>query len=88
MAEISTTGHSALVCITLRVGGKDFKVAQLGPDFLILKEAATLPPSKGTINLEVDGHPDVFPVNLPQGILPNSRRVMIEEVMQSQFAAA
>jgi hypothetical protein len=64
----------------LRIGGQELPVAQMGPDFLILKEPATGPAGQGVVTLTVDGISEEIPVNLPQGISLDSRRITIAEV--------
>ena len=66
--------------MTLFLGETALPVAQLGPDFLILKEPTRQQPeSNGILSLTVDGVCEKIPVHLPQGIQPAQRRVAIAE---------
>jgi len=66
--------------MTLRLGGQVIPVAQMGPDFLILKEPASSSARQGTILLVVDGVHEEIPVSLPSGLSPMSNRVPIAEI--------
>ena len=61
-------GHSAEVRISLSIGDRLFNVAQLGPDYLILRDASDHPPTVGEITLSIDGKVTRWPVELPDGI--------------------
>jgi hypothetical protein len=64
--------------MNLHVNGQDLPVAQMGPDYLILKEAIQLPPSGGLVTLNIDGKVQRFEVNFPNGISSNQKRVMVK----------
>jgi hypothetical protein len=72
-----TSGHSAKVQMTLIIGGISHQIGQLGPDFIILANPFTAPPSKAEIVMDVDGHVDRWEVFLSKGVSPNLRRVPI-----------
>jgi hypothetical protein len=74
----STPRHSAVVRMTLETAGQSIRVAQMGPDFLILKESVELPPCSGIVTLEVDDSIQTFEVNFPNGISHGKKRVEIE----------
>lgn len=61
-------GHSADVRMTLRVNGKLLDIAQMGPDFLILRQTVSHPPSDAEVTLVVDGHEERWNVRLPDGL--------------------
>ncbi len=76
---MSSANHSAVVRITLHVNGQEIRVAQMGPDFLTLKEPAQLPPSHGQVTLEVDGNVQTFEVSFPDGISAKDKRVTVAD---------
>lgn len=71
------SGHSADVSIGLLIDGNWPRVAQLGPDFLILRDRVEHPPCDALIKLCVDDVERRWAVTLPEGILPGSDRVML-----------
>lgn len=75
-----TSGHSAIVEMTLIIGGVLHRIGQLGPDFLILENPFTAPPSKAEIVMDVDGHVDRWEVFLAKGVSPSLRRVPFDSV--------
>jgi hypothetical protein len=68
----STSGYSPPIRITLEIGNDKFAVAELGPDFLVLRSARRTAPSSGTLVVNVDGQEVVHRVMLPNGIDPDS----------------
>jgi hypothetical protein len=74
--------------MTLQVGGRQWLVAQMGPDFLILTEPSIAPPGQGVVTLTVDGRSEEIPVLLPHGMCASSRRVEIAETGARVAAAA
>ena len=78
----SRTPHSAQVRMVLHLGGQDVPLAQMGPDFIILKQALhqTQGPASGSITLTVDGIAEEIPVDFPEGIPAGQRRVSLTEV--------
>ena len=79
----SSNGHSASVLMTLKVGKTSVPVGQMGPDFLILREALDTPPCAGLVVLEIDGVKEEIPVDLPRGSYRGSNRVAIAELAES-----
>lgn len=77
MMSSSQGGHSAQVDMHLLVNGGSIPVAQMGPDFLILKEPSDHPPGQATMVLQVDQSERRWPVRLPNGISAGSKRVTI-----------
>jgi hypothetical protein len=61
----------------LLINGASLPVAQLGPDFLLLKSPIDHPPADATIILSVDGSERQWHVHLLAGISVGSRRVVI-----------
>ena len=66
----TTTGHSADVRIALAVNGHVFSVAELGPDFVVLRNPIPHPPAEAELSLSIDGHEERWRVDLIDGILP------------------
>lgn len=73
----SSSGHSAVVRMTLQMGDISLPVAQLGPDFLVLEAAVEHPPATGIVTLEVDGRVRTVPVHIPGGLYRHSEEVFI-----------
>jgi hypothetical protein len=71
------SGHSADVSIGLFIDGSWLRVAELGPDFLILREGAEHPPCDAVIKLRVEDVERRWTVRLPQGISSGSDRVIL-----------
>ena len=70
-------GHSADVRIFLHLNGATLPVAQLGPDFLVLKVPIDHPPVEAEISMSIDGDETSWPVRLAEGISPTRRRTKI-----------
>ena len=75
-----TGGHSAQVKMRLLLNGSSIRVAQMGPDFLILESGTEHPPTDATIELRIDASERCWKVRLPDGISPTSRTVAISRV--------
>ena len=52
----------------LKTADREFAIAQLGPDFLILADSAQIEAGHGEIHLSVDGQERHWPVRLPQSL--------------------
>jgi hypothetical protein len=77
-AKSSRTGaHSADVRMELRLAGRVLSIAQLGPDFLILKSPTDHPPAEAEIAMSIDGHEDCWRVHLVDGIAASQRETRI-----------
>jgi hypothetical protein len=61
----------------LLVNGGSIRVAQMGPDFLLLDEPFDHPPADASIVMQVDGSESRWNVHLPHGISAGSKRVTI-----------
>ena len=70
-------GHSAQVNMELLVNGGSIRVAQMGPDFLLVDEPFDHPPVGASVILQVDGRERRWNVLLPNGISSGSKRVAI-----------
>ena len=70
-------GHSANVRMSLAVNGHSLRIAQLGPQFLILSDPVDHPPADAEIKMSVDGHESQWPVFLVDGISQSKPRVAI-----------
>jgi hypothetical protein len=56
MGQNTSAGrYSAVVKLTLLAGGQVYPLAQVGPEFVILKTAAIIPPGPATVVTVVDG---------------------------------
>jgi len=63
----------------LRVNGRIFDIGQLGPDFLILRDATDYPPADGEIMVAIDGRVRRWTVRLPDGIAAHKVRTRIAD---------
>ncbi|MBK8090440.1 MAG: hypothetical protein IPK32_00170 [Verrucomicrobiaceae bacterium] len=74
--------------MVLHLGGQDVPLAQMGPDFIILKQALThgARPMAASITLTVDARSEEIPVDFPQGIPAGQRRVALAEVREAVAA--
>jgi hypothetical protein len=78
MIELSGQGgHSAIVKMRLLVNGDTLRVAQMGPNFLLLDSPINHPPAEAIMVLRVDESETRWPVRLPDGISAGSKRVAI-----------
>jgi hypothetical protein len=80
-------GHSADVRMQLNVNGHVLPIAQLGPDFLILKNPIYHPPTAAEIAVWVDGHERRWPVWLAEGIKTDQQKTGISRSPGSNGAA-
>ena len=71
------TGHSASFSMQLVVNGSTLSIAQLGPDFLLLRDTMDHPPAEATIIVRVDANERRWTVNLPEGLTKASDRVRL-----------
>jgi len=61
----------------LLVNGASLRIAQMGPDFLLLDQPIDHPPGEATIVFSVDGNERSWPVRLPEGLSADCERVVI-----------
>jgi hypothetical protein len=76
-ANLNSPGHSANVRLELHLNGQVLPIAQLGPDFLVLRESIDHPPVDAEIAMSIDGHESRWPVRLDQGLSAAQRRAPI-----------
>jgi len=74
---LENAAHSANVRIRLRLNGHVMPVAQLGPDFLVLKEPFDHPPDVGDIEMSIDGREIRWRVDLVDGVKSQVRKTRI-----------
>lgn len=55
LPETSVERYSSVVTMRLLSHGQVYPLAQAGPDFVMLKTAACIPPGPATICVDVDG---------------------------------
>ena len=64
-----STGYSSHVCLRLHVDDVEYDVAQVGPDYLIVRGGVVVEPgAMGTLVVEVDGRPERHELCFPNGI--------------------
>lgn len=73
----STNGHSADVRMRLFVNGHVLKIAQIGPQFLMLDHRIEHPPAEAEILMSVDGKEERWRVHLPDGISTTTPTTLI-----------
>ena len=66
--------HSAQVKMELRLDGRVLPIAQLGSDFLMLKQPFDHPPAEADIFLLIDDSESLWRVNLVEGIRADQRK--------------
>lgn len=64
----------------LNLGGEQFALGQLGPEYLILHDTAEAPPGRGEIVLFHDGEESRLTVNLPNGISATNCKTRYEKL--------
>jgi hypothetical protein len=69
--------HSADVRIHLHVNGFVLPVAQLGPEFLILRAPVEHPPCDAEIAMSIDGHERRWTVRLVDGLQVSRQKTAI-----------
>ena len=80
----SQQGHSAQVRMELRLNGRVLPIAQMGPDFLVMKQAIDHPAAVGEISLRIDDSERNWPVHLVEGISTERRKTKIAPVPPPQ----
>jgi hypothetical protein len=76
-ANLNRPGHSAIVRLELHLNGHVLPIAQLGPDFLVLRKSIDHPPVDAEIAMSIDGHESRWPVHLLAGLSAGQRRATI-----------
>lgn len=64
----------------LLVSGTSFRVAQMGRDFLFVESPVDHPPTRATIELQVDDARRTWEVDLPLGITAGQERVSLGSI--------
>ena len=73
MIALRPEGYSSSIDIRLRVSGGEYRVAQVGESFLIMRDKISIPPeTEAEVVITVDGDQFVHPVFLHQGISPDT----------------
>jgi hypothetical protein len=72
-----SSSHSADVRIHLLVNGSALPVAQLGPEFLVLRDPIDHPPCDAEITMAIDGNESGWTVHLVNGIQVGERKTVI-----------
>lgn len=80
MAAMNTCpGHSADVRMHLLLNGHVLRIAQMGPNFLLLDDTVEHPPANAEIVLSVDGQAERWTVRLPNGLHSGQKHVLISK---------
>jgi hypothetical protein len=77
--NVNSGSYSADIHMELRLNGDVLPIAQLGPDFLILKTPVDHPPAEAEIRMSIDGHEQRWLVRLLEGLSAVVRRTRITE---------
>ncbi|HEV8062826.1 MAG TPA: hypothetical protein VGP68_23305 [Gemmataceae bacterium] len=80
-APLQNVIHSAVVRIQLTVNGHVLNVAQLGPDFLVLRNPIEHPPANAEVFVSIDGNEKRWPVYLADGIKTSERKTRITDLV-------
>jgi hypothetical protein len=80
MIHQNSISHSSVVELVLHLDNQLLPLAQMGPDFLILKEPSSSPARFGAVILSVDGVSEEIPVRLLADIIPDTKRIAITEL--------
>ena len=76
MVAAKTEGYSSSIDIRLRVNGGEYRVAQVGESFLIMRDKIEVPPeTRAEVVITVDGDRFTHSVFLHEGICPQSEVV-------------
>src|SRR6266446_5096507 len=73
-------GFSTDITGYLDVGGRCVPIGQLGPAHCIVRESLSAPPTEAEILIITDGRESRLPVYLPDGISPDSQRVVYQNL--------
>ena len=64
----------------LRMNGMTFRISQMGADFLFVESTGDYPPTRATIELQVDDVHRAWDVNLPEGMKAGDERVALAAI--------
>jgi hypothetical protein len=87
IANQKSQGHSAEVHIILLLDDLSLPVAQLGPNFLVLKDRINHPPADAEIAMTIDGHEERWQVHLNDGVKATERKTRITRPDRNGAAA-
>jgi hypothetical protein len=73
----SREAHSADVSAQLVAAGHVFKVAQLGPGYLFLRDPIDLAPCDAVLSFRIDGSLSVRELKLPFGVRAGERKTIV-----------
>lgn len=71
-----TTPFSASIDMWLEVAGQQVPIAQMGPNFVVLRERSEFEPGEAVLVLVVDGQRKSWPVKMPRGGSASDRWVV------------
>jgi len=74
---LTRTGHSSQVRLALLVDGREFGLAEVGPNWVTLRDPETLETGPATIKMTVDGSVTTMPVTLHGTIDGDCRHIAI-----------
>ena len=75
--QIGQQRHSALVRMELRLNGCVVSIAQMGPDFIVVKPPFDHPPAEAEIYLRIDDSESSWRVHLVEGISAERRKTLV-----------
>jgi len=76
-APFAPSWHSSQVELFLRVGPDSYELGQVGPDLVVFREAAQLPPCDAEVVVIIDGRDHRRLVSLNEGSVSHSRMCKI-----------
>jgi hypothetical protein len=74
---LKAQGHSALVRMELRLNGCEVPLAQMGPDFVVVKQPLEHPPADADIIFCIDDSETTWRVHLVEGISAQRRKTKV-----------
>ena len=80
--------HSADVRMHLTVNGQILPIAQLGPEFVILRHPTDHLPAMAEVFVSIDGNEKRWPVYLTEGIKTSERRTLISACLPQNVSTA
>jgi hypothetical protein len=78
---LKSQAHSAQVRMELRLNGRVVPIAQMGPDFVVLKQRFDHPPVEAEIFLRIDDSESSWRVHLIDGISAEQRKTKVAPVV-------
>lgn len=65
--------------MSLMLNGHTLRIAQMGPNFLMLDDTVEHPPANADIEFSVDGQVERWTVHLPHGLQLGHKHVLISK---------